>query len=214
MTVPLKDPRWRRRKEARPAEIVAAALACFAERGFSATRLEEIAQRAGVTKGTLYLYFPNKEELFKAVVRQTLVPLLARNEEVIAASTAPTPVLLRQLILGLPGLMANNPASALPKLIISEAQNFPDLAQFYLSEVVERGRKLIRGLIARGIARGEFRDVDVDHVFYSVMAPLVLTALWQHSFAPYDKGGLDPQALAHVHADVILRGLAAPGGDS
>lgn len=214
MTAPLKDPRWRRRKEARPAEIVAAALACFAERGFSATRLEEIAQRAGVTKGTLYLYFPNKEELFKAVVRQTLVPLLARNEEAIAASTAPTPVLLRQLILGFPGLMANNPASALPKLIISEAQNFPDLAQFYLSEVVQRGRKLISGLIARGVARGEFRDVDVDHAFYSVMAPLVLTALWQHSFAPYDKGGLDPQKLAQVHADVILRGLAAPGGES
>ena len=210
----LKDPRWRRRKLARPAEIVAAALACFAERGFAATRLEEIAQRAGVTKGTLYLYFPNKEELFKAVVRQSLVPMLARNEEVIAASTAPTPVLLRQLILSFPSLMLNNPASALPKLIISEARNFPDLAQFYLTEVIQRGRKLIRGLIARGVARGEFRAVDVDHAFYSVMAPLVLAALWQHSFAPFDQGGLDPQALALVHADVMLRGLAAPGGES
>ena len=106
-----------------------------------------------MTKGTLYLYFPNKEELFKAVVRQSLVPMLARNEEAIAASTAPTPVLLRQLILSFPALMINNPASALPKLIISEARNFPDLAQFYLTEVIQRGRKLIRGLIARAGSR-------------------------------------------------------------
>jgi AcrR family transcriptional regulator len=209
-----KDPRWRRRKEARPAEIVASALACFAERGFAATRLEEIAQRAGVTKGTLYLYFPNKEELFKAVVRQSLVPLLARNEEVIAASTLPTPMLLRQLILAFPQVLLNNPASALPKLILSEARNFPDLAQFYLEEVVRRGRRMVRGLIQRGIDRGEFRKVDADHAFYSVMAPFVLTALWMHSFAPFDKGGLDPQALALVHADVMLRGLAAPDGPS
>lgn len=211
MTV-LKDPRWRRRKDARPAEIVAAALACFTERGFSATRLDEIAKRAGVTKGTLYLYFSNKEDLFKAAVRQSLVPILARSEEMIAAAQAPTPVILQQLIMSFPNLIVGNPASALPKLIIAEAHNFPDLAEFYLEEVIKRGRRLIRGLIKRGVDRGEFRAIDVDHAFYSVMAPFLLMALWQHSFQPFDKGGLDPHALVRVHADVILRGLTAPGG--
>lgn len=203
-------PRWRRRKGARPAEIVEAALACFTERGFAATRLEEIAARAGVTRGTLYLYFPNKEELFKAVVRQSIVPLLARAEAMIeAAESVPTPELLRRLVTSFADAPLGTPASAIPKLVIAEAGNFPDLARFYLDTVIKRGRRLVRALLERGIARGEFRKVDTRNAFASVMAPMLFAALWEHSFKPYDDEAMDPAALVRAHADVLLKGLLA-----
>src|SRR5580692_1640777 len=109
--------RWRRRKDARPGEIVAASLACFAERGFAATRLEDVAKCAGVTKGTLYLYFPNKEELFKAVVRQTIVANIATSETIVEESSEPAPVLLEQLVTRL-SESTETPAGAIPKIII------------------------------------------------------------------------------------------------
>ena len=204
-------PRWRRRKDARPSEIIAAALASFAERGFAATRLDDIAARAGVTRGTLYLYFSSKEELFKAVVRQFLLPIFARREEMLAAATEPTPDLLAKFILSFPVALAGSQVSAIPKLVLSEAGNFPDLARFYVDEVLRRGRRLIRGLLRRGIERGEFRNVDVDQVFYCVVAPLLVTMLWRHSLAPYDKDGPDLPALCRAHVDLLLHGLLKPG---
>src|SRR5215472_4927653 len=132
---------WQRRKAERPAEIAAAALTCFAERGYAATRLDDVARRAGVTKGTLYLYFPNKEEIFKAVVRQVVVPNLTRSEEIVRQSKEPAPAVLGQLIANWSQVMAT-PASAIPKIVLAEAGNFPDIARFYLDEVVHRGVRL------------------------------------------------------------------------
>jgi len=205
----VRGPRWRRRKDARPAEIITAALASFAERGFAATRLDDIAVRAGVTRGTLYLYFPSKEELFKAVVRETIVPILARGEAIAAGATGSTAELLARLILSFPDAVIGTPISALPKLILAEAQNFPDLAQFYLDEVVQRGKRLLKGLIQRGIDSGEFRAVDVDQVFFCTIAPIIVAALWQHSFQPYDPAGLDARKLCQAHVDLLLNGLRA-----
>src|SRR4051794_35863816 len=127
------EKKWARRKEARPAEILDAALACFAERGFAATRLDDVAKRAGVTKGTLYLYFPNKEELFKEVVRQAIIANIARGEALVAESSAPAPVLLEQ-VLRQWALAIPTPASAIPKLVIAESGNFPDITRFYVDE--------------------------------------------------------------------------------
>jgi AcrR family transcriptional regulator len=201
------QPRWRRRKEERPAEIIAAALETFAERGFAATRLDDIAERAGVTRGTLYLYFPSKEELFKAVVRQAIVPIIARGEEMVEHSQESSAALLTKILLMIPTAVAGSPVSAIPKLMISEARNFPDLAQFYLKEVIRRGRRLLTAIIARGVEHGEFRPVDMDHVFYCVVGPVLLTMLWKHSFEPYDGKRLDAQALCRAHLDLLLHGL-------
>ena len=201
------QPRWRRRKEERPAEIIAAALETFAERGFAATRLDDIAERAGVTRGTLYLYFPSKEELFKAVVRQAIVPVIARGEAMLEHSQESSAALLTKILLMIPTAVAGSPVSAIPKLMISEARNFPDLAQFYLKEVIRRGRRLLTTIIARGIERGEFRPVDMDHVFYCVVGPVLLTMLWKHSFEPYDGKRLDAHALCRAHLDLLLHGL-------
>jgi AcrR family transcriptional regulator len=201
-------PRWRRRKEARPDEILAAALASFAERGFAATRLEDVAARAGVSKGTLYLYFPGKEELFEAVVRARLLPNLERLEALLASFEGPSAALLERLLLTMAEVVGSQ-LGAIPKLVIAEAGNFPELARFYLNEVVRRGLRLIGAILRRGIARGEFRAVDVDHTVFCVIAPMLIAALWKNSLEPHDAAPLDAQALARAHLDLLLRGLEA-----
>jgi AcrR family transcriptional regulator len=198
--------RWRRRKEARPDEILAAALASFAERGFAATRLEDVAARAGISKGTLYLYFKGKEELFEAVVRATLLPNLKRVESFAATFEGPSALLLERLLLTIAGVMDSR-VGAIPKLVIAEAGNFPELARFYLDEVVRRGLRLIGTILRRGIERGEFRAVDVDHAVFCVIGPMLLAALWKNSLEAYDDAPLDTQALVRAHLDLLLRGL-------
>jgi AcrR family transcriptional regulator len=200
--------RWRRRKTARPHEIAAAALACFAERGFAAASLDEIAARAGVTKGTLYLYFPSKEELFKAVVREALVPRIALFADA-AATAEPAPRQLARLVAAWPALVATPHLGAIPKLIIAEAGNFPELARFYLDEVVERARHIVVGIIRSGIERGEFRRLDADAAFFTVVAPLLVAMLWQRIFAPLAPRALDVEALSRTHLAILLAGLAA-----
>ena len=200
--------RWRRRKEARPAEIVEAALACFNERGFAATRLEEVAVRAGVTKGTIYLYYPSKEDLFKAVVRRELAPNLEHLETLLAEPIAAT-VLLQRLVMTLEAVVASR-LSVIPKLVFAEAGNFPELARFYLDTVVRRGLALLRSVIRKGVESGEFRPVDADHVAYCVIAPLLFSVLWRHSFEPHDDAPLDVAALCRAHLDTLLNGLRPP----
>ena len=143
-------PRWQRRKEARPEEIVAAALEQFVERGFAATRLEDVARRAGVTKGTLYLYFKNKEALFKAVVRETIVPVIAQGESIAASFTGSARELLERLVREYWRLVYDTALAGIPKLMMAEAGNFPQLARFYYEEVVTRGHRLLGGVIERG----------------------------------------------------------------
>jgi AcrR family transcriptional regulator len=200
------QPRWRRRKDARREEILAAALASFSERGFAATRLEDVATHAGISKGTLYLYFDSKEKLFEAVVRATLVPNLERLEALSAAFEGPTAHLLERLLLTIGGVV-DSQIGAIPKLVIAEAGNFPELARFYLDEVVRRGLRLIGAILRRGIGRGEFREVDVDHAVFCVIAPMLIAALWKNSLEPHDDAPLDAQALARVHLDLLLCGL-------
>ena len=208
--------RWRRRKEARPGEILDAALACFAEHGFAATRLDDVAHRAGVTKGTLYLYFPNKEELFKAVVAQALVPNLERGEALLSEAAEPqsTAALLAEVMRGWAEL-ASSPAGAIPKIVVSEAGNFPDLARFYREQVVDRGMALLRRVLQLGIARGEFRALDLDDTVRCVVAPLLMAMLWRHSLGRHELAGFDPDALCQTHLQLLLNGLRVcrPVGD-
>jgi AcrR family transcriptional regulator len=201
----------RRRKEARPGELVAAALACFAERGFAATKLDDIAAKAGVSKGTVYLYFPSKEELFKTVVRESLLPNIARAEELLADPEMPAAAQLRGLLEFMTGRLASSPVGIIPKLVITEAGNFPDIARFYLDQVVHRGFALVGRVLTRGIERGEFRAVDVRHTTFCVIAPVLLTALWRHSLGRFEPDALDPDALWHTHIELLLQGLRREG---
>jgi len=204
--------RWRRRKEARPSEILDAALDCFAEHGFAATRLDDVAHRAGITKGTLYLYFPNKEELFKAVVAQALVPNLERGEALLSeadkrvAEPPSAAALLAQLMHGWAEL-ARLPAGAIPKIVVSEAGNFPDLARFYREQVVDRGMSLLSRVLQFGIGRGEFRAVELDDTVRCIFAPLLLAMLCRHSLGRHEPTGFDPDSLCETHLQLLLNGL-------
>ena len=205
---PRSPTRWRRRKEARPDEILAAALASFTERGFAATRLEDVAARAGISKGTLYLYFRSKEELFKAVVRATLVPNLERVEALAASFDGPSALLLERLLLTMAGVVSSR-VGGIPKLVISEARNFPEIARFYVKEVVRPGRETLAAVIRRGIDRGEFRKVDPDTMAHLLAAPMLQISLWRNSLEPCCDERLDPHTLIRAHIDMLKRGLAA-----
>ncbi|HYG91801.1 MAG TPA: TetR/AcrR family transcriptional regulator [Azospirillum sp.] len=206
------SPRWRRRKEARPQEIVDAALDVFTERGFAATRLDDVAKRAGVSKGTLYLYFPNKEELFKAVVRSAIVPNLEMAEHLLSDFPGPSMAIIERLLERIGGRVMASKVGGIPKLMIAEAGNFPELARFYLDEVIGRGFRVLTAVLERGIARGEFRPVNVEHTVRLVMAPMLMIALWRSSFEPVEGRPLDVPGLLKEHLDHLRRALA-PGGE-
>lgn len=200
--------RWTRRKEARPEEITAAALDLFVERGFANTRLEDVAARAGVSKGTLYLYFENKEELFKAVVREGLVSPLAAMKSVLEQFEGSSFELLRILLCGWWDRVGSTRVSGIPKLIFAEAGNFPELARFYVAEVVESGHDVIAAIVRRGIARGEFRAVDPDDTAQLIAAPLIVIMMWRNSLAQHATHKIDPLRFIEAHLDMLHHSLA------
>ena len=201
------QPRWTRRKDARPEEIIAAALDLFVERGFASTRLEDVAARAGVSKGTLYLYFENKEDLFKAVVRGNVLPLLQHGEALVENFAGSSGELLCRLVRGWWELTGTTKVTGLPKLVIAEAGNFPDLAEFYYQEVILRAHSMFRRVLQRGADAGEFREIDVDHLVHVALAPLVMLAVWSHSFACCEKEQLQPQRYLDSYLDMLLHSL-------
>jgi len=200
-----------RRKDARPGELLAAALDLFVEKGFAATRSEEVAARAGVSKGTLILYFPSKEELFKAVVRENLSGRFIGWNLEFEAFEGSTPDMLRYVMQSWWERIGSTKVSAITKLMMSEGGNFPELADFYQREVVKPGHALLRRVLQRGIDRGEFTPVPVDLAIYTVLAPMVFLMLWRHSTsicvdrdAPFD-----PDRYIALQAETVLRGLCA-----
>ena len=188
-----------------------AALELFAEKGYAATRLEDVARRAGVTKGTIYLYFENKEALFKAVVRQTIIPNIAQAERDAAAFAGSATELLRDTIMRWWRVIGETKLSAIPKLVMSEAVNFPALARFYQHEVVMRSHRLVAGVVRRGVARGEFVPVNVAAVARLAMAPVVLAVVNQHSVYSCVREAretFDARSYLATHFDILLRGLS------
>lgn len=207
MTSTAPEPRWQRRAESRPQELLEAALAEFVARGYAATRLEEVARRAGVSKGTLYLYFENKAELFKAVVRNSLLSNLDEAEAVIAGFQGGSRELLAYLLTEFTRRISDSPLSGIPKLVLAEAGNFPEIAVFYYEEVVSRGRRLVQGVLQRGMDRGEFRHLDLGYAWRVVIAPVVLGILWKHTFAVLEPGGFEFERHLRSHLDLLLDGL-------
>jgi AcrR family transcriptional regulator len=205
------EPRWTRRKEARPEEITAAALELFIERGFAATRLEDIAARAGISKGTLYLYFANKEDLFKAVVREGLVSPIAEMRGLVEQFEGDSFELLRMLILGWWDKVGATALSGIPKLVLGEAGNFPELVRFYLAEVVEPGLAVMTAIVERGVARGEFRPVHAGDVALLVGAPLLQMMLWRCALEPQSARKMEPARFLDAHLDMLRHGLGAKG---
>lgn len=204
----LAKPRWRRRKDARPEEIISAALEVFADRGFAATKLEDVARRAGVTKGTIYLYFENKEALFKALIRQTIVPVIAQGEELAKSFTGSARDLFERLVREYWRLVGETSLVGIPKLMMAEANNFPELARFYYEEVVTRGHKLMAGVLERGIKAGEFRRVNVAVATKLAMAPVMHAVVARKAFSACMPEGFDVSSYLDTHIDLYLHGIS------
>ena len=201
-----------RRKEARPGELLAAALDLFVEKGFAATRAEEVAQRAGVSKGTLFLYFPSKDELFKAVVREHIGGTIRSAFGEVDSYPGTSSELVHYMMLQWWERYGNTKASGISKLMMSEAGNFPELAAFYQNEVIIPGHHLIQKVIERGMASGEFRKVDVEYAVFSMLAPIMFLIMWKHSMSGCCPSGapIDPQRYLAVQADIVAKGLLNP----
>jgi AcrR family transcriptional regulator len=207
------QPRWARRKAARPAELLAAALALFIERGYAGTRLEDVAAQARVSKGTLYLYFPNKEALFKAVVRDSVVTLIHARAEEVDTATGSSESLLRSLVTSWWNDFGSTQAGGISKLMMAESGNFPEIARFFLDEVIEPWHALLGRTLARGIERGEFRAVDVPLYVRVLTSALVMLTLWQHSFGPCSAQPLDADAYLRTVLDAHLTALRPQAAD-
>ncbi len=205
--MPAPKTRWKRRKEARPQELTAAALELFVEKGFAATRLDEIAARAGVSKGTLYLYFESKEELFKAVIREGLLPLLAEGEELVANMPGSASEPFKAIVLRWWEMVGEGPIGGIPKLIFAEARNFPEIARFYAEEVIERGKRLFVAVFQRGIDTGEFRRFDPQVLVHLVISPLIMRVIWKHSLDCCGVTNVPVDAYLREYLELTLRGL-------
>ena len=188
---------------------MAAALELFVEKGFAGTRLEDVAARAGVSKGTLYLYFDSKEALFKAVIQEGIVPILEEGAGLIEGFQGSSADLLQALISEWWQRIGNTHLGGVPKLMISEAGNFPELATYYHDAVIVRGRDLMRRTLQRGIASGEFRRIDVESAIDVIFAPVLMMVIWRYSLGACCGTAHDPQTYLRTHFDLIVGGLLA-----
>lgn len=198
-----------RRKEARPAELMAVALELFVEKGFAGTRLDDVAARAGVSKGTLYLYFDSKEALFKAVIQEGIVPVLEQGAGMVDQFQGSAAELLRALMHAWWELIGSTHLGGVPKLMVSEAGNFPELAAYYNDAVIVPGRELMLRVLERGIAAGEFRPIDVNVAIDVIFAPVLMMVIWTHSLGACGCGAHDPDTYLRTFLDLTLNGLAA-----
>jgi AcrR family transcriptional regulator len=214
----IRPPQGRRRRQKRPkaakpasnraeraaerrAAIVEAAFDEFIARGFAATRLDDVAKRAGVAKGTIYLHFKDKEALFEELVRTAIVPLIGRL-------TPPTPPagsireVLEHFVLTFIKEVATTRRGDIVRLIVAEGPRFPAIADFYYREVVSRGLSAMRGLIRLAIARGEIRQKALANFPQIVVAPAMLAVIWEGLFERH--APLDTIAMLRVHLDLIF----------
>lgn len=204
---PAPAPRPRqRRKEARPGELVAAALALFVEKGYAATRLDDVAARAGVSKGTLYLYFENKEALFKAVIQEDVLRGMESVEQQLAQHQESARDTLTRLLTAWWQDSNQGASVGILKLMVAEAGNFPEVARYYHDKVTARARELLKSIVARGIASGEFRAVDLESTTDVLIAPLLMLSIWHYSLGSFSALQQDPQSYLKAFLSLLFDG--------
>ena len=199
-----------RRKQARPGELLEAALDLFVQKGFAGTKVEEVAARAGVSKGTLFLYFPTKEDLFKAVVSENLAQHFPGWNQAFESFAGSTADMLRFALHSWWEKIGATPASGICKLMISESRNFPELLAFYVESVMRPGNLLLRRILERGMATGEFRPMDSSLAVHAIVAPMIYIMVWENALTAYsDSLNMKPESFLDQHIDILLQGLVA-----
>ena len=202
-------PRTRRRKDTRPQEIVAAAFEEFAAKGYAATRLEDVASRARVSKGLPYLYFKTKEELFKAVIRSVITPLFDAMRERMLTTDMSCEAFLKGPFLSFVQELVGSRRVLIARLLIAEGHKHPELTGFYYEQVIAKGRETLQAFIDRGIERGEFKPTPLRDFPQLIIAPALLAVIWRTLFERHHH--LDTNALLKTHIDLILDAIRAPG---
>ena len=198
--------RWTRRAEARPEEILDAALAEFDERGFEAARMEDIGKRAGISKAAVYLYFPSKVALLKALIEAKVSPLANQAQTLAAVGQGDPLMALRMLAMAAAHRIADSRIFAVPRLVIGVSGRFPEIADYYRTHVVERARSALEALIEAGKAKGLIRDVDTAAIVRAFIGPLFFEAMWTHVLRG-ETALENPQKLIEQHFDLLLNGL-------
>lgn len=199
--------RWARRAEDRPDEILDAALEEFEAAGFDAARMEDIARRAGLSKAGVYLYFDGKVALLKALIEREIAPIAARVE-MLARVGADDPVRTLETLAGVAlSVLAQPRIFAIPRLVISISRRFPEIVTLYRTEVVDRLRTALSGLIRNGIALGQLRDVDPEIAIRTMIGPIMFEAMWRNVLDG-EPATADPAEFARRHIDHVLHGLA------
>lgn len=199
----------RRRKQERPAEILEAGLAEFLERGFEGARVEDIARRAGVAKGTVFRYFPSKEALFEAALEAQLQPVFALMAGVMEAPPGPPLALIEALITATHRGLLQGDVPRIIRMVISEGQRFPGLLEAYHRQSMQRGEALMHSLLARGLARGDFVESPVTALPMVLMAPALMAAVWHLTFDRFEP--LDPERMLAAHLHMVRAVLTRPG---
>ncbi len=204
-------PRWQRRKEERPDDIIAAALKVFAARGFAGATMEAIAAEAGLSKGAVYLYFQTKEDVFRAVVERAVAPNVEALGELAMDSDLPLADRIRLLLPRLGEVLTSAPIGAVAKMVLGESRNFPDLAKVWHDNVVARGIGLLCRLVEKAQETGEVRPGDPRIHAFSIMGPMMIGTLWRETFTPVGGAEIDLVAVATQHAETVLEGLVQRG---
>ena len=203
------EPRWQRRPDARPEEILEAAKHVFGESGYAGTKLEDVARRAGVSKGTLYLYFDSKEALFREMVRAKVVAALAHAEETVRTFDGSSRELLVILVSSMYRRLRDDGMARVGRVVQAELPSFPELAQFYFEEVILRARRLVSRVLERGVESGEFREVSHGFAARGLASLLVHTAQLQCFFHDFDPDQLSDEAALGGLVDLYLHGVVA-----
>ena len=208
-----RGPKFRRRAEARPDEVLDAALVLFIERGFAATRVEDIATQAGLSKGAVYLYFPSKEAILEGLVKRAVLPVANSALGVIQNySGDPRPVIATALKL-VAGRLSDPKLIAIPRLLIREMINFPELAEMYRREVIDRVVPAIETLVRNGMRDGYFRPLDPEMTLRSIIGPVIAHVMIAELFGIRPPGGLEIDRLVDNHLAILFDGLSAPKSD-
>jgi AcrR family transcriptional regulator len=207
---PASGPKFRRRAEARPDEVLDAALDLFIERGFPATRVEDIAKRAGISKGAVYLYFPSKEAILEGLVRRAIVPIAETALQLVKGYEGDPRPAITIALKHVAGKLTDPRLIAIPKLLIREVIHHPEFAAMYRREVLDRVIPVIEGLIRRGVDQGYLRPVDPHLTIRSIVGPLLLHLLMAEFFGIQPKDGLAMDRLVDNHLTILFEGLSAP----
>ncbi|MEZ5758947.1 MAG: TetR/AcrR family transcriptional regulator [Emcibacteraceae bacterium] len=209
------EPKWRRRPEKRPDDILDGALIEFRDRGFAAARIEDIAKHAGLSKGSVYLYFSSKEEMLKALISRTIKPIATALKNIsehvpddLSGESASD--ILRRMLMIVGENLTNKKISTIPLLIIGEAGNFPEHADYYRSEVIDVTMAALGSVIKKGIASGEFRNVDVNYATRTLISVILMQMVWNGVFVRKGEPGISVQDLISAHLDIYLNGIRLP----